>query len=104
VFLVSRYGSATVRFTVRRTSLLTQVSQLRLSSLATTVTDVAAIVVVTTVAAAERTSNSFYIYNEGQDTDSALLFFALSAKVSYICRLKDYVNLLTSNYSKNYGQ
>jgi hypothetical protein len=56
--LVSRYGSATVRFTVRRISLLTQVLLLRLSSLVTTtVVAVETIVVVVVVTTAERTSN-----------------------------------------------
>jgi hypothetical protein len=62
VFSVSRYGSATVRFTVRRIFLQTQVSQLRLSSLATTVVVVAASVVVVAVAVVERTSNCLSTY------------------------------------------
>jgi hypothetical protein len=60
VYLVSRYGSATVRFTVRRTSHLTQVLQLRHSSLQATTTVVAVvatIVVVVAATTAERTSN-----------------------------------------------
>jgi hypothetical protein len=68
VFLVSRYGSATVRFTERRIFHLTQVSQLS-SRLATTITvvAVAVIVVVVAVADAERTSNcKLYIYRKGQ--------------------------------------
>jgi hypothetical protein len=64
VYLVSRYGSATVRFTVRRTSLLTQVLQLRLSSLATTTVVAVATTIVVVVAAttAEITSNQVLLY------------------------------------------
>jgi hypothetical protein len=75
VFLVSRYGSATVRFTVRRTSHLTQVLQLRHSSLATTtVVAVATIVVVVAVVVAERTSNCNSKYYEEGMTEMPSLF------------------------------
>jgi hypothetical protein len=66
VFSVSRYGSATVRFTVRRTSLLTQVLQHRHSSLqaTTVVAVVTTTVVVVAVVVAERTSNCNSTYKK----------------------------------------
>jgi hypothetical protein len=76
VYLVSRYGSATVRFTVRRTSRLTQASQLRLSSLqATTVVAVATIVVVVAVVVAERTSNNLKLYIKKGLAEMPTLFY-----------------------------
>jgi len=66
-----------VRFTERRTSLLTQASQLRHSSLATTtVADAATIVVVAAVADAERTSNCNSTYKKkGWHHASPSLFY-----------------------------
>jgi hypothetical protein len=78
VFSVSRYGSATVRFTVRRTSLQTQVLLLRLSSLATITTTVVAvttIVVVVVATTAERTSNCHSLYTKKLNSNVQLLFF-----------------------------
>jgi hypothetical protein len=76
VYSVSRFGSATVRFTVRRTSLLTQVSQLRLSRLAATtvVAVVTTIVVVVAATTAERTSNCNSKYYEEGMTEMPSLF------------------------------
>jgi hypothetical protein len=80
VFSVSRYGSATVRFTVRKTSLQMLVS-LHSSRLAatTTVVDVAAIVVVADVADAETTSNCHSYNNERDGVMSSL--FCIFAKI-----------------------
>jgi hypothetical protein len=78
VFSVSRYGSATVRFTVRRTSLLTQVLQHRHSSLATTTAvDATTTVVVVAVADAERTSNilAYNIFTKGWHKMPALFVY-----------------------------
>jgi hypothetical protein len=75
-----------VRFTERRISLLTLVSQLRHSRTAiTTVADAATIVVVVAVAVAETTISNCYstIYDEGMTEKSSL--FCIFAVYSIVC-------------------
>jgi hypothetical protein len=76
-----------VRFTERRISLLTLVSQLRHSrtTATTTVADAATIVVVVAVAVAETTISNCYstIYDEGMTEKSSL--FCIFAVYSIVC-------------------
>jgi hypothetical protein len=87
VYLVSRFGSATVRFTVRRISLLTQVLQLRLSSLqTTTVADATTIVVVVAVADAETTTSNCHSHNNDEaDLLGSASFFVSRWYAAVLC-------------------
>ena len=78
VYLVSKYGSATVKFMANVTSLLTQVYQQTLQLLRVTTSVANAVVVVVAKAVTERTTNNLtrYVLNQ-KVTQTGHLFFGL---------------------------